>query len=309
MSERRHLETGWTDRLRSGEQPSPAELREHLLSVHRRNTGFTEAYAGRARDAQGRTSYEWLAEIVDPARHGRVLDLACGSGPLLMICAERFRSRVALIGVDMSPDELALARARLPAGAAELRQGLAQDLSWLPDGAVDAVLCHWALTLMDPVGPVLAEARRVLRPGGVFAAIVDGDMALSPGYAATHRLIYGWARREIPGYGEVDLGDPRVRDGRALAALAQEAFGPGAEGRIEPGLVRLAGAPGALAREVAGFFYASLVLSPGARDAMLEELAALIAENAESSGGAGLVAPDGPASFAMPVSRLVVSRP
>ena len=293
------FQTAWVRRLRLGERPSALDLREHLLAVHRENAGFTEACAGRCRDAAGRTSYQWLSEVVEPGRHRRVLDLACGSGRLLSLCVERFAPGVAFLGVDMSAEELALARERLPAGAAELRQGLAQDLGFLADGSVDAVLCHWALTLMDPVRPVLEEVRRVLAPGGVFAAIVDGDMAAAAGYAEIHHLIYGWVQRELALYGEVDLGDPRVRDRRALGDLVGEVFGGDAGARIETGVMRLAGTPDALAREAAGFFYASFVLSPEAREAMLAELAALIADRAAGA----------PPAFEMPISRLVVQRP
>ncbi|MEL6279989.1 MAG: class I SAM-dependent methyltransferase [Pseudomonadota bacterium] len=298
MSDLRDLETLWTGRLRKGERPTAADLRDHLLATHSRNTGFSETLAGGARDAQGRTSYEWLADIVDPTRHKCVLDLACGSGLLLEICERRFGDRVALIGVDMSADELALAKKRLPGGVAELRQGLAQDLNWLADGAVDAVLCHWALTLMDPVDQALSEACRIIRPGGVFAAIVDGDMAAAPQYAEIHEIVYGYALRAVAGYRDHDLGDPRVRDRRALAALAQQTFGAGWRVRVDPGMVRIEGSPRDLARKVSGFFYASFVLSGCGQAAMLDELEALFSDRAEG----------GQACFTMPLSRLVVTR-
>ena len=73
------------------------------------------------------------------------------------------------------------------------------------------MLCHWALTLMDPIGPVLDEVRRVLTPEGRFAALVDGPMNTAPGYSEVHDLIYSYVQEEIPSYGEIDLGDPRIR--------------------------------------------------------------------------------------------------
>ena len=290
--------TRWVERLRAGETPDAGDLRAHLLAVHRANAGFTEDCAGRCRDAAGRTSYDWLCEAVDPARHRHVLDLACGSGRLLALCAERFAPDVALTGVDMSAEELALARARLPGGAVDLREGMAQDMGFLPDGAVDAVLCHWALTLMDPVQGALEEVRRVLRPGGLFAAIVDGDMAAAEGYAAVHDLIYGHVQRDLARYGEVELGDPRVREGESLAALVAQAFGGACTTRIETGVMRLTGSPDALAREASGFFYAAFVLTPRARAAMLAELSALFARRAA----------EGAPGFAMPITRLTVTR-
>ena len=288
--------TSWANAVRTGVQPNAADLREHLVTVHRANAGFTESCAARCRDAEGRNSYEWLASAVDPARHRSVLDLACGSGPLLALCHERFGAAVSLLGVDMSSDELAIAKARLPDGVASLHETLAQDLPMVASNGVDAVLCHWALTLMDPVAPVLDEVSRVLAPGGVFAAIIDGEMTAAPGYKDIHDLVYGFVREEFPWYGDIDLGDPRVRRAGSLEALARTAF-RGDHVAVEPGVFVLSGEPDALAREAAGFFYASFVLSPDARDDMLDALATRLS------------ADGGPAFFAMPVNRLVVRRP
>ncbi len=291
------LRTRFAERLRRREPPTPEELREHLLEVHRLNAGFTETCAWASRDVRGRNSYQWLAELIDPQAHTDVLDLACGSGRLSALCHERHGEAVRLVGVDMSEHELSLARSRLGDAQVTLHQGLAQDMGVLDDESVDVTLCHWALTLMDPVGPALAEVARVLRPGGVFGAIVDGDMRRSPSYEAIHHLIYDAVRREYPGYGEFDLGDSRVRSTESLSDLAREYF-DGCQAQIEPGLVRLEAAPAQLARIVAGFFYASFVLSGPAAERMLTALEAFFA--AEGSAGN--------ASFSMPINRLVVSK-
>lgn len=290
------LRTAWTETVARGEQPDASALREHLRAVHRDHPGFTEACAGQCRDAQGRTSYEWLAEAVRPDRHRRVLDLACGSGALLAILDARLPASARLMGVDMSPDELALARARLPEDRATLVEGKAQDID-LDDGSLDAVVCHWALTLMDPVAAVLDEVARVLAPGGRFAALVDGPAETAPGYAAVHDLIYGHVQAALPAYGRIELGDPRVRHAPDLLELARAAF-PGATMRIETEVVRLRGPAKEVAREAAGFFYAAFALAPDARAAMLHDLAALLSEPDRTS-----------AAFAMPVNRLVVDLP
>ena len=176
------LRTDWTRLVGGGTAPDADALRGHLRSIHRDNAGFTERCAGQCRDAAGRTTYDWLMAAVDPVAHHSVLDLACGSGALLALCDAGLPATTRLAGLDMSPDELDLAHKRLPAGRARLIEGRAQHLDAFADGSVDAVLCHWALTLMDPVQPVLAEIARVLDPRGRFAAIVDGPMALAPGY-------------------------------------------------------------------------------------------------------------------------------
>ncbi len=293
-----NVDTRWARRLRRGERPDETDLREHLLAVHQRHTGFTESCAGRCRDANGRNSYEWLAEAIDPSRHRRVLDLACGSGALTALCHQRYAGQVTLIGVDMSSDELLLARQRIPDETVMLHRGLAQEMSFIADASIDVVLCHWALPLMDPLQPVLDEVRRVLRPGGVFAAIVDGDLGAAPGYGELHHLIYGWVQREYPGYGAIDMGDARVRTTAALEELVQAVFDD-AQVQIEPAVVSLHAAPDTLAREAAGFFYASFVLSASAHGQMLRELEAFFA--AQQS--------NGQSRFAMPINRLLVRQP
>ncbi|WP_462330058.1 class I SAM-dependent methyltransferase [Thiohalocapsa halophila] len=295
MPEPIHIDSRWAQRLRSGEQPDAADVREHLLAVHQRHAGFTEAVARGCRDAAGRNSYEWLAEVIDPSRHRTVLDLACGSGVLAEVCLQRHGDAIELIGVDMSADELALARRRMPSPGVRLHQALAQSMDCIPDAGVDVVLCHWALTLMDPIEPVLAEIRRVLRPQGTLAAIIDGDIASSPSYAAVHDVIYSAAQHEYPCYANADLGDARVRTPEPLAALLRQTF-RNASVRIEPGLVSLDGAPQTLAEEATGFFYASFVLSAHARARALAEVARVLSADAGS---------DGLGRFDMPIHRLV----
>ena len=294
MTDHSPLRSAWTESLAHGRLPDAQALRAHLRSVHRAHAGFTETCARACRDAAGRNSYEWLAETVADLGRGRVLDLACGSGPLMEIL-HASNPDLDLIGVDMCPEELALAQARLADGAATLVRTDAQDMAALADGSVDAVLCHWALTLMDPVAPVLAEVRRVLAPGGVFAALVDGPMEAAPGYTAVHDTIYHAVQAELPGYGAVDLGDPRIRSAGSLTALVQATF-PGAEVTVEAGVVAMAGPARTVAEAAAGFFYAAFVLSAPRRERLLGDLAALLAAQA----------PGAPARFAMPVNRMIV---
>ena len=118
-----------------------------------------------------------------------VLDLACGSGPLLKILFDRNKS-LNLKGIDMCPEELKLAKSLLINSGVNLIESKAQNLTAIDDNSVDIVLCHWALTLMDPIAPVLDEVRRVLTSNGRFAALVDGPMNSAPAYKEVHFV--GW---------------------------------------------------------------------------------------------------------------------
>ncbi len=269
-------------------------MRAHLDHVHTEQAGFTETCATACRDAEGRDSYTWLAQALDARDGGAVLDLACGSGVLLERLAVE-RSATRLIGVDMSAPELALAATRLADTGVELRQGTAQDLSFLAAGSVAGVLCHWALTLMKPVEPVLDEIARVLAPQSRFAAIVDGPHDSAPGYAKIDAIIGSHVRRALGDAPEMGLGDPRIRNTAQLLPLLETHF-PKAQIDIVPNVVSMTGTPDWLGREAAHFFYSTFVLDAPQRAELLEELATVFASQGKD------------AAFHMTINRVVVSQ-
>ena len=294
------LSSIWTDSLANNQQPGDKALLAHLRTVHQNNPGFTEKCASSCRDKAGRNSYEWLAEIVPDIDGIRVLDLACGSGPLLKILYDR-NKKFKLKGADISPEELELAKARLPKGSVDLLELKAQNLTAIDDNSIDVVLCHWALTLMNPITPVLNEIRRVLSSGGKFAALVNGPMDAAPGYNDVHNLIYKYVQAKLPRYGEIDLGDPRIRSTDSLKNLLSEAF-PDADISIETSMVSMEGPVDEVTETTAGFFYASFILPPDTRKIMLFELSNLLAiskqsEDLERQG-----------RFSMPINRLLVTK-
>ena len=148
---------------------------------------------------------------------------------------------------------------------------------------------------MDQVPQVLREVNRVLKPGGTFAAIVDGDPVTAPGYTEVHNAIYDLVQLDHPNYGKVDLGDPRVRKSKDLRQLVVETF-KDAQVEIEPMVFDLYAAPDILAREAAGFFYASYVLSVPTHRQMLQDLEDLFARQQKVNCS----------RFALPVNRVVV---
>ena len=297
MDKLTNVVSSWTRRVESGEQPSSDDLLDHLATVHESNAGFTESLAWNCRDANGKNSYEILADMIDHGCHKDVLDLACGSGVLLDLCNQRFGNKLSFLGVDSSDAELQLARKRLAPTKTKLTQSMAQNLDFIDSASVDIILCHWALTLMDPVVPVLKTAKRVLRPHGVFAAIIDGDSNSSSSYSEINNIIYGYTQRRYPDYGAIELGDPRIRTTIKLQELAIQIFGE-AEVNITPVILEFAAPPDLLARETAGFFYASFVLSAVEHQEMLNELQNYFSTNME----------DGKGYFSMPINQLVIRK-
>ena len=294
------LNSTWTESLANNQQPDGKALIAHLRTVHKNNAGFTEKCPSICRDKAGRNSYEWLAEIVPNTDGIRVLDLACGSGPLLKILYDRNKN-LRLKGVDMCPEELALAKARLPGGVVDLFELKAQNLTAIDDNSIDVVLCHWALTLMKPITPVLNEVSRILSSGGRFAALVDGPMNAAPKYSDVHNLIYRFVQAKLPKYGEIDLGDPRIRSTDRSKNLLHEAF-PDAKVNIETSVVFMEGPVTEVAETAAGFFYASFILPPETRRVMLSELSNLLAISKQSGD------PERQGRFSMPINRIVVRK-
>ncbi|MFD3550113.1 class I SAM-dependent methyltransferase [Streptomyces sp. NPDC058655] len=107
-----------------------------------------------------------------PAHARTLLDLGCGTG---IVTARLARPGLRVLGADAS----------YGMAAAAARRGVPVVLASatrlpVPSGSLDAVSAVWLLHLLrDPgaVGAVVAEAARVLRPGGVFVTTVDKDAA------------------------------------------------------------------------------------------------------------------------------------
>ncbi len=112
-----------------------------------------------------------LAEALADAPLGHLLDIGTGTGRMAELFAPHAERIVAL---DKNLEMLRVARAKLqhlPAAQIELVQG---DFAELPlaDAGFDTVVLHQVLHFATDPAPALAEAARVLRPGGRIA-IVD----------------------------------------------------------------------------------------------------------------------------------------
>lgn len=100
----------------------------------------------------------------------RVLDVGCGSCDLVRYLADTYQQQVT--GVDVASGSFPRRRlARCGVRFRCIRRDAAR-LAFAADRSVDAVIMMWALHEMNHPGAILAEARRVLRPGGE-ALIVD----------------------------------------------------------------------------------------------------------------------------------------
>lgn len=109
---------------------------------------------------------------------GRVVDLGSGGGFDCFVAAELVGGTGSVIGVDMTPAMLERSRRvanELGLRNVEFREGILEALP-VADGWADVVISNGVLNLVADKPHVLAEAYRVLRPGGVlqFADIAVG---------------------------------------------------------------------------------------------------------------------------------------
>jgi ubiquinone/menaquinone biosynthesis C-methylase UbiE len=104
----------------------------------------------------------------------RVVDIACGTGVVTRLAAQRVGVAGTVAGVDVNAGMLAVGRAAAPAGMAiDWYEASAEDLP-LPDEAFDVALCQLALQFFADKPAALREMRRVLTPGGRLLLNVPG---------------------------------------------------------------------------------------------------------------------------------------
>ena len=128
-----------------------------------------------------------LVELGSPCPGERVLDVACGTGIVARIAAERVGGAGAVVGVDLNPGMLTVARS---VGLTASRSG--PQLQWqeanadklpFPTGSFDIVYCQLGLQFFANRAAALSEMRRVLGDKGRLALMVWCAIDESPGFA------------------------------------------------------------------------------------------------------------------------------
>ena len=109
----------------------------------------------------------FLVSRVEAGPGDEVLDVATGTGA---VARELLRQKgCAVVGVDQSPEMLAVAREHLPA-TVKLVEASAEHLPF-ENASFDALTVTYLLRYVDDPGATLAELARVLRSGGTVASL------------------------------------------------------------------------------------------------------------------------------------------
>jgi SAM-dependent methyltransferase len=149
---------------------------EDLAAIHA--AGFTELARAAAR--------ELIARLDAPAR---IVELGCGDGTTARLLTDAGHE---LLGIDVSPAQVALARERAP--GATFRTGSFVDAE-LP-GERDAILAVGEVlgyVLDDPLDGVFARAAAALRPGGLLLFDLAGPGRVPPAGRRAWTSGDGWA--------------------------------------------------------------------------------------------------------------------
>jgi len=111
-----------------------------------------------------------IVERVMSKSRRTVVDLGCGPGAVTQLIVEQMGQQkdARVIGVDPSASALEKARAAIKSRITEFVEGSAEWLSHLVPSADAVIFCN-AIHLVTDKAKVIAEVRKVLRRGGVFA--------------------------------------------------------------------------------------------------------------------------------------------
>jgi len=115
-----------------------------------------------------------------------LLDIACGTGIVARLASEQLGTGARVVGVDLSPQMLGVARAVAP--GVDWREGNAAALPVTVGEAFDVVICQQGLQFFPDKPAAAREARRVLTPGGRAAIATWRSLEEIPMLRDLHRV-------------------------------------------------------------------------------------------------------------------------
>jgi ubiquinone/menaquinone biosynthesis C-methylase UbiE len=149
----------------------------------------------------------------------RVLDVACGTGVIARLTAQRVGPTGTVTAIDLAADMIEVAKAT-PAPMAPPIEWHVGDATSLPfaDEQYDVVTCQMGLMFMEDPGAAIAEMRRVVVPGG--RVIVNTPGAIQAPFALMEQAIIEHISAELGGFVRAVFS---MHDPDTVAALLRDA--------------------------------------------------------------------------------------
>jgi ubiquinone/menaquinone biosynthesis C-methylase UbiE len=149
---------------------------------------------------------EDLAARLEVGDNSSVLEVACGTGIVTRILRDRLPATTRLIATDLNEPMIKHATAKFSEkDAIEWKQADACNLPFA-DESFDAVVCEFGLMFVPDKALAAREARRVLKPHGVFLFNVWDSLEQNPLGKIAHETIAGFFERDPPLFYQVPFG-------------------------------------------------------------------------------------------------------
>ena len=149
---------------------------------------------------------EDLAARLEMKANDSVLEMACGTGILTRVLRSRLPSTVKLTATDLNEPMFRNAAGKF--GKDEALQWLQADACSLPfgDRIFDAVVCQFGIMFVPDKALAAREARRVLKPGGLFLFNTWDALEHNELTRIAHETIASYFEKDPPAFYQVPFG-------------------------------------------------------------------------------------------------------
>ena len=202
------------------DEPTAKDLYPGTFSRH------AAAYKQRLDEVMARSESRGRAAVidwVDPRPGKRILDLACGPGTLTYRLARDVSPGGEVVGIDLAPGMIELARRDAPPGLPVRFELMDMEELRSPDAAFDAAVCGHGLQFVPDLLRALTEARRVIKAGARMAASVPVDLSRPSEAQAILERAVGGSLPPAPRARDQFMTRRTVEDADAFAAIARQA--------------------------------------------------------------------------------------